>query len=114
MSSHVKKGGTATLEAIPEAELIKVQDFSDPSCKTTDLSSFLKDGNSTKEGFEEALSSFIDELHKRGTLKKVLLNLGLELHKLPTAYPPAPEERYIKKHPLNVSTTFGQRVSSLL
>ena len=110
MSNYIKTDGASTVEAFVEVQLIKVGDYIVSYCPALDLSSFGNDEEDAKEGFEEALSIFFDELHKRGTLEKVLLNLGWGLRKLPVASFEPPEEKYLKKHPLNVNKTFNERL----
>jgi len=112
MENYIQTDGQSTVEAFVEVQLIKDGDYVVSYCPALELSSFGKDENDAKEGFEEALSIFIDELHKRGTLEKVLLNLGWGLRKLPVASFVPPEVKYLKSHPLNVNRTFNERVLS--
>ncbi len=79
-------------------------------CPALELSSFGKDEDDAKQGFEEALNIFIDELHKRGTLEKVLLNLGWSLRKLPTASFVPPEGKYLKSPPSRMNKSFNEKV----
>lgn len=110
MSNYIKTGGEATVEASVEVQLIKEGDYFVSYCPALELSSFGDSEEDATKGFEEALAIFFDELHKRGTLEKVLLNLGWGLRKLPVASFVPPEEKYLKKHPLSVNRTFKERL----
>jgi predicted RNase H-like HicB family nuclease len=110
MSNCIETDNAATVEAFVEVQLIKDGDYIVSYCPALELSSFGNDEEDAKQGFEEALSIFIDELHKRGTLEKVLLNLGWGLRKLPVASFVPPEEKYLKAHPLTVNKTFSEKV----
>jgi predicted RNase H-like HicB family nuclease len=110
MSNYIETDGVSTVEAFVEVQLIKDGDYIVSYCPALELSSFGKDEEDAKEGFEEALSIFIDELHKRGTLEKVLLNLGWGLRKLPVASFVPPEQKYLKAHPLSVKKSFNEKV----
>ena len=110
MSNYIETDNAFTVEAFVEVQLIKDGEYIVSYCPALELSSFGKDEDDAKEGFEEALSIFIDELHKRGTLEKVLLNLGWGLRKLPIPSFVPPEEKYLKVHPLNVSKSFNEKV----
>jgi predicted RNase H-like HicB family nuclease len=52
-------------------------------CPALDLSSYGKTGSEAKKAFEGALKIFLEETKIKGTLEKVLLNLGWSLRKLP-------------------------------
>ena len=110
MSSYVETDSDSTVEAFVEVQLIKDGDYIVSYCPALELSSFGKDEEDAKEGFEEALNIFIDELHKRGTLEKVLLNSGWALRKLPVPSFVPPEEKYLKVHPLSVNKSFNEKV----
>ena|ERR1700761_1770993 len=110
MESYIQTDGETTVEAFVEVQLIKDGDYVVSYCPALELSSYGDDEEDAKEGFEEALNIFIDELHKRGTLEKVLLNLGWGLRKLPVASFVPPEEKYLKPHPLTVNKSFNERV----
>jgi len=110
MSNFIETDGIATVEAFVEVQLIKDGDYIVSYCPALELSSFGKDEDDAKEGFEEALNIFFDELNKRGTLEKVLLNLGWGLRKLPVASFDPPEKKYLKKHHLSVNKTFNERL----
>jgi predicted RNase H-like HicB family nuclease len=110
MSNYIETDNAFTVEAFVEVQLIKDGEYIVSYCPALELSSFGKDEEDAKEGFEEALSIFIDELHKRGTLEKVLLNLGWGLRKLPIASFVPPEGKYLKPHPLSVKKSFNEKV----
>jgi predicted RNase H-like HicB family nuclease len=110
MDNFIETASTSTVEALVEVQLIKEGDYIVSYCPALELSSFGKDEEDAKEGFEEALNIFIDELHKRGTLEKVLLNLGWGLRKLPVASFIPPEEKYLKAYPLSVNKRFNEKV----
>ena len=76
MNNYITADGISTVEASVEVQLIKDGDYIVSYCPALELSSFGNDEEDAKKGFEAALNIFFDELHKRGTLEKVLLNLG--------------------------------------
>lgn len=108
MSGYVGPDGAATVEASVEVQLIKDGNYIVSYCPALELSSFGKDEEEAKKAFEEALVIFFDDLHKRGTLERVLLNLGWRLRKLPVASFDPPETKYLKEHSLFVNKTFNE------
>jgi len=66
-----------------EVELIKQGDYIVSYCPALELSSFGLTEDEAKEGFEGALHTFLQDTHEKGTLERVLLNLGWSLKKLP-------------------------------
>ena len=63
-------------------------------CPALELSSFGDDASDAKKAFMEAMSIFFEEVVKKGTLEKVLLQLGWTLRALPKPkYLPPPFSR---------------------
>ena len=65
MNSAIKTGGVYL-----QVQLMIDGDYIVSYCPALELSFFGNTEEDAKEGFEEALNIFIDELHKRGTLEK--------------------------------------------
>jgi len=84
MTNYIKTGND-TVDVSLDVLLIKEGDYIVSYCPALDLSSFGDTEEDAKKGFDEAIAIFLDELHKRGTLEKVLLNLGWQLKKFPKA-----------------------------
>lgn len=95
MTNYLKAEGTRTVSISIDVDLFKEGDYIVAYCPALEISSFGKDGVEAKKNFEEALNIFVDETHSRGTLEKVLLDLGWSLRKKPTALytPPIPSSQ---------------------
>ena len=81
-------------------------------CPALDLSSFGKDENDAKNSFVDALDIFIEETHKRGTLEKILLDLGWSLRKKPSAdyKPPMTDDMIKLKYPHIIQNKINKTV----
>jgi predicted RNase H-like HicB family nuclease len=93
MTSYIKTGNN-TVDVSLDVLLIKEGDYIVSFCPALNLSSFGDTEDDAKKGFDEAMTLFLDELHKRGTLEKELLNLGWQLRKFPTASFLPPDANY--------------------
>lgn len=60
-------------------------------CPALDLSSYGQTEDEAKNAFEEALEIFIEETERKGTLEKVLLDLGWTLRQKPSFQYQPPE-----------------------
>lgn len=109
MSSHIKTDGKKTIEVSLDVLLIKEGDYIVSYCPELELSSFGSTENEAKIAFESALKIFLDEVHKRGTLDKVLLDLGWTLRKVPTASFQPPVRDITDRYPV-IQKSFNERV----
>jgi predicted RNase H-like HicB family nuclease len=66
-------------------------------CPALDLSSFGDSEKDALKGFEEALDLFLIETKARGTIEKILLDLGWKLQKLPTVKYTPPSKRMLSQ-----------------
>jgi predicted RNase H-like HicB family nuclease len=84
-----------------EVQLLKEGDYIVSYCPALELSSFGVTEEEAREAFEGALTIFLDETYKRGTLEVVLLDLGWSLVKKPTPNykPPRQKLRGNEKNP---------------
>jgi len=88
--------------------LIPEGDYVNAFCPALELSSFGKDEKDALEGFEEALKIFVEETQKKGTLERVLLDLGWRLVKFPAPdYQPPLQDFISSKHP---DISFGRSI----
>lgn len=111
MVNFIKTDGTATVQASVEVHLIQQGDYIVSYCPALELSSFGITEQEAKDGFEGALSSFLADTHEKGTLEKVLLDLGWSLKKRPTAkYRPPVKREENKSHNPSFIRTFKERV----
>src|SRR4051812_32950155 len=85
MKNYLTTDGGRTVGISIDVDLLKEGDYIVAYCSALELSSFGKNETEARKNFEEALNIFVDETHKRGTLEKVLLDLGWSLRKKPTA-----------------------------
>ncbi len=101
MPNIIKTDGDRVVNVLIEVQLIKEGDYIVSYCPSLQISSFGLTEDEAKEGFEGALRTFIDETHSRGTLEKILLNLGWSLKQKPTAdyKPPRQKLRGNAKNP---------------
>lgn len=84
MINYIKTNGENTVDVTLDVLLIKEGDYIVSYCPALNLSSFGDTEEDAKTAFDEAMDIFLKELQKRGTLEKVLLNLGWSLKKFPT------------------------------
>jgi predicted RNase H-like HicB family nuclease len=110
MTNYIKTHGKDTVEVSLDVLLIKEGDYIVSYCPALNLSSFGDTEDDAKQGFDEAVNIFLDELKKRGTLVDVLLNLGWQLKRLPSAsfIPPASDYNSYGKP---VQSRFSERVA---
>lgn len=64
--------------------IVKEGDYFVAYCPPLELSSYGKTEAEARAAFEEAMQIFVEETERKGTLEKVLLNLGWTLRKKPT------------------------------
>ena len=83
MTNLIKTDGNSVVHVLLEVDLYKQGDYVVSYCPSLELSSFGLTEKEAKEGFEGALHSFIEDTHNKGTLERVLLDLGWSLRKLP-------------------------------
>ncbi len=84
MKNYLKADGNRTVSISIDVDVFKEGDYIVAYCGALEVSSFGKDEVEARKNFEEALNIFVEETHKRGTLEKVLLDLGWSLRKKPT------------------------------
>lgn len=111
MTNYIKTDGNETVNVLVDVLLIKDGDYIVSFCPALNLSSFGDTEDEAKKSFEEAADIFFDELHKRGTLIKVLYDLGWSLKKYPTAslLPPETDAHLYNSKP--VQNRFSERVA---
>jgi predicted RNase H-like HicB family nuclease len=110
MTNYIKTDGVSkTVEVSLDVLLIKDGDYIVSFCPALDLSSFGDTEDDAKQAFDEAVGIFFEEISKKGTLEKVLLNLGWQLRKLPSAsyLPPSPDFNPYSKP---VQSRFSEKV----
>ncbi len=93
MLNIIKTDGSRVVNVSLEVQLIQEGDYIVSYCPALELSSFGITQEEAKEGFEGALHTFIQETRSRGTLENVLLDLGWELRKVPTANYKPPRQK---------------------
>jgi predicted RNase H-like HicB family nuclease len=84
MTNIIKTDGNSVVNVLLEVELIKEGDYIVSYCPALELSSFGVTEDDAKEGFEGILETFLKDTHEKGTLERVLLDLGWSLKKIPT------------------------------
>lgn len=94
MTNYIKTDGNNTVEVSLDVLLIKDGKYIVSFCPALNLSSFGDNEEEAKEAFDQNFNILIKELHARGTLEKVLLNLGWTLTKFPKASFLPPDESY--------------------
>jgi len=110
MTNYIKTDGKDTVEVSLDVLLIKDGDYIVSFCPALNLSSFGDTESDAKSAFDEAFNIFIEETQKKGTLEKVLLNLGWQLKKLPmpSFLPPLEDFNPYSKP---VQSRFSERVA---
>ena len=111
MENHIGPDKNITVDVLLEVQLIKDGDYVVSYCPALELSSFGADEDDAKEGFEEALSIFLEELHNKGTLEKVLLNLGWGLRKFPVIMFQPPDLENLKTYPKPIQKRFNEKIA---
>lgn len=91
MVNYIETNGKATVEVNVEVTILKEGDYLVAYCPALALSSYGDTEQEAKYAFEGAMETFLEESHKRGTLEKILLDLGwaLKKHPSPSYKPPA-------------------------
>jgi len=84
MTNIIKTDGNRVVNVVLEVQLIKEGDYIVSYCPALELSSFGITEDEAKEGFDGALEIFLQDTHEKGTLERVLLDLGWSLKKIPT------------------------------
>jgi len=98
MVNIIKTDGNRVVNVSVEVELFKQGDYIVSYCPALELSSFGSTEDEAKEGFEGALYTFLEDTHEKGTLEKVLLDLGWSLKKLPKVQYKPPVKKIRTQH----------------
>lgn len=98
MLNIIKTDGVQVVNVSLEVQLIKEGDYIVSYCPALELSSFGTTEDDAKEGFEGCLHTFLKDTHDKGTLERVLLDLGWSLKKLPTIKYQPPQKKIRTKH----------------
>jgi predicted RNase H-like HicB family nuclease len=112
MTNYIKTktDGTSNTVEVSLDVLIKDGDYIVSYCPALELSSFGDTEADAKKAFDEAVDIFLQETSKKGTLEKVLLNLGWQLRKLPSvSFLPPPADFNPYKKP--VQRRFSEKVA---
>lgn len=109
MTNYIKTDNK-TVDVSLDVLLIKDGKYIVSFCPALNLSSFGDTEDDARVAFEQAFGIFIDELQKKGTLEKVLLDLGWQLKKFPQASFLPPDVDY---NPYNkpVQRRFSEKVT---
>jgi predicted RNase H-like HicB family nuclease len=92
-------------------DLIKEGDYIVSYCPALELSSFGITEDEAKEGFEGALETFLRDTFEKGTLERVLLDLGWSLTKLPKVKYQPPVKPRTKARGASYIRSFNEKVS---
>jgi len=109
MTNLIRTDGNRVVNVIVEVDLYKQGDFIVSYCQALELSSFGLTENEAKEGFEGALETFIKDTHEKGTLERVLLDLGWSLTKV--KYQPPINKVRTKARKTSLIRTFKEKVA---
>ena len=92
--------------------LFKEGDYTVAFCPALNLSSFGINEEDAKLAFDEALSIFLEESTSRGSLEKILLDLGWGLRRLPKIRytPPTPSHYLPTSHIIVKPKTLHERI----
>jgi len=85
MTNIIKTDGNRVVNVSLEVELIKQGDYVVSYCPALELSSFGITEDEAKQGFDGALETFLKDTHDKGSIERVLLDLGWSLTKIPKA-----------------------------
>jgi predicted RNase H-like HicB family nuclease len=110
MTNYIKTTGSNTVDVLLDVLLIKEGDYIVSFCPALNLSSFGDSEQDAKEAFDEALTIFLNDIQKKGTLEKVLLNLGWALKKLPNVSFLPPDVDY-NPYSKPVQNRFSEKVA---
>jgi len=112
MTNIIRTDGNRVVNVFLEVDLYKQGDYIVSYCPALELSSFGITEDEAKEGFEGALHTFIADTHERGTLERVLLDLGWSLRKLPIVnYQPPVNKVRTKARTTSLIRTFNEKVA---
>jgi predicted RNase H-like HicB family nuclease len=111
MVNIIRTDGKDVVNVLLEVELIKEGDYIVSYCPALELSSFGETEDEAKEGFEDALAIFIEDTTGKGTLERVLLDLGWSLRKLPqVSYKPPRKKVRTKNRNTSFIRSFQEQV----
>src|SRR5260370_5374997 len=112
MTNLIKTDGNRVVNVILEVDLYKKGYYIVSYCPSLELSSFGITENEAKEGFEGALHTFIEDTHCRGTLERVLLDLGWSLIQKPRVkYQPPISKVRTRVRNASLIRTFKEKVA---
>jgi len=112
MVNIIRTDGNLVVNVSVEVDLIKQGDYIVSYCPALELSSFGLTEDEAKEGFEGALHTFLQDTHEKGTLERVLLNLGWSLRKLPIVkYKPPVKKIRTKNRNSSFIRSFNESVA---
>ncbi len=109
MTNIIRTDGNRVVNVLLEVDLYKQGDYIVSYCQALNLSSFGLTEEEAKEGFEGALDSFIKDTHEKGTLERVLLDLGWSLTR--TKYKPPVKKVRTKARSGELIRTFNEKVA---
>ena len=72
-----------SFEVVVTVLMLKEEQYHVAYCPALELSSYGETEQEAKSAFEEAMTIFVEETDRKGTLEKVLLKLGWTLQQLP-------------------------------
>lgn len=110
MTDYIKTTGDSTVDVSLDVLLIKEGDYIVSYCPALNLSSFGDSEQDAREAFDEALTIFLSDVSKKGTLEKVLLNLGWSLKKFPKISFLPPDSDY-NSYTKPIQNRFSERVA---
>lgn len=110
MTNYIRTTDNSTVDVSLDVLLIKEGDYIVSYCPALNLSSFGDSEQDAKEAFDEALTIFLHDVDKKGTLEKVLLNLGWSLRKFPNVSFLPPDSDY-NSYTKPVQSRFSERVT---
>ncbi|MBS1524824.1 MAG: hypothetical protein JST19_04185 [Bacteroidetes bacterium] len=112
MTDLIRTDGNRVVHVMLEVDLYKQGDYIVSYCPSLELSSFGSTEDEAKEGFEGALHSFIEDTHYKGTLERVLLDLGWSLTKIPKVnYQPPITKVRTRARNASLIRTINERVA---
>ena len=112
MTNIIRTDGNRVVNVSIEVQLIQEGDYVVSYCPALELSSFGATEEEAKDGFEGALHTFIEDTHFKGTLERVLLDLGWSLTKLPKVkYQPPLHKVRTQARTASLIRTFNEKVA---
>jgi predicted RNase H-like HicB family nuclease len=109
MTNLIRTDGSRVVNVVLEVDLYKQGDYIVSYCQALELSSFGLTEDEAKEGFAGALDTFIKDTHEKGTLERVLLDLGWSLTKV--KYQPPTNKVRTKARNSSLIRTFKEKVA---